>query len=365
MKYRHPPEASQTATSPVVAAVAAPVGVDGPDFAVTVADRGYAWWYVDAWSDCGRHGLTLIAMLGCVFSPWYAHARHRADRQAGRRRDGSPALPPPAVDPLEHSGLNVALYGAVGHRWALTERGARDLARSPSRLAIGPSDLSWDGAELVVRIDERTAPWPRALRGVVRLRPASRLHQGHALDAGASTGQARHLWWPIAPRCRVSAEFTQPALAWQGEGYFDANAGAAPLEDDFDSWNWSRAHRGDGTRVFYDTLWRTPPGAAPQGRSLALAFDAAGARPIAAPPVQTLPTTAWGIRRETRSDAGAGARVLATLEDGPFYARSRIEAPLDGVVARGFHESVSLRRFARPWVRALLPVKLPRRPIAR
>ncbi len=33
---------------------------------------GYAWWYVDALSDDGRHGLTLIAFIGSVFSPYYA-----------------------------------------------------------------------------------------------------------------------------------------------------------------------------------------------------------------------------------------------------------------------------------------------------
>ena len=33
---------------------------------------GYVWWYVDALSDDGRHGLTLIAFIGSVFSPYYA-----------------------------------------------------------------------------------------------------------------------------------------------------------------------------------------------------------------------------------------------------------------------------------------------------
>ena len=58
MQYRHHPVASQT----------------GPDFAASLPTNGYGWWYVDALSDCGQHGLTMIAMLGCVFSPWYAWA---------------------------------------------------------------------------------------------------------------------------------------------------------------------------------------------------------------------------------------------------------------------------------------------------
>jgi carotenoid 1,2-hydratase len=76
-------------------------------------------------------------------------------------------------------------------------------------------------------------------------------------------------------------------------------------------------------------------------------------------------TTPWGIRRATRCDAGARPHALATLEDGPFYARSRFASQVDGKVVQGFHESVSLRRFAARWVQCLLPVRLPRRPLQR
>jgi carotenoid 1,2-hydratase len=60
-----------------------------------IPSGGYAWWYVDALSDDGAHALTLIAMLGNVFSPFYARARAQ----------GGPA------DPLAHCTMNVALYG--------------------------------------------------------------------------------------------------------------------------------------------------------------------------------------------------------------------------------------------------------------
>lgn len=335
MEYRQPSGTSQTA-APSAA---------GLDFAVPIPTRGYAWWYLDAWSDCGRHGLTIIAMLGCVFSPWYAAARRRG-----------------AAEPLEHSGLNVALYGAAGHRWALTERGAADLTRSADSLAIGPSAMFRRGADWVVRIDELTSPFPRRLRGEVRVRTETSPGPAHALDAGG-----RHLWRPLAPRCRVGVEFEAPSLRWEGTAYLDHNAGAAPLEDDFASWNWSRAHHGDETLVFYDTVWAQPPadGGDP-GTRLALAFDAAGqGRAIAAPPMHAMATTPWGIRRTTRCDAGARPQVLATLEDGPFYARTRFASRIDGRTVEGFHESVSLRRFAARWVQCLLPVKLPRRPLAR
>jgi len=323
MEYRHAALASQT----------------GPDFSAAVPPDGYAWWYVDALSDCGQYGLTLIAMLGCVFSPWYAAAR----------RGGS-------TNPLEHSALNMVLYGKGGRRWALTERGRRDVVREPTRLAIGPSSLEWDGTELRVQVNEIGAPLPRRLQGCLRLRPSTTLATAYPIDAAG-----RHLWVPIAPRGRIEVEFAQPARRWQGHAYLDANTGSAPLEQDFDSWQWSRACTADGSRIFYDTRWREGAG----GCTLSLFFDAAGrVSTPPPPPLQALPGTGWGIERHTRSDAGNTARVLETLESAPFYARSLLHTRTEGRDGTAFHESVSLQRFAQRWVQALLPVRLPRRPLA-
>ena len=36
---------------------------------MTPPHGGYVWWYVDALSDNGDNGITLIAFLGSVFSP--------------------------------------------------------------------------------------------------------------------------------------------------------------------------------------------------------------------------------------------------------------------------------------------------------
>lgn len=327
MQYRHPSVVSQT----------------GPDFSAPVPRDGYAWWYVDALSDCGRHGLTMIAMLGCVFSPWYAAAR--------RRGEGNP---------LAHPALNLALYGEGGRRWALTERGAGDVERSNAQLAIGPSALRWDGTRLVIEVNEITSPWPSRLCGRVTVHPSMLLSQAYAIDA-----LGRHLWTPISPHCRVEVEFTQPALRWQGTAYLDANEGSAPLEADFDSWNWSRASATDCSRIFYDTCWRADVATkSSRGRSISLAIDAKGrTEELPAPPRQALPATRWGIARETRCDAGARAEVLETLESGPFYARSLVRTRAEGRDWTAFHESVSLRRFAARWVQALLPVRLPRRPL--
>ena len=53
--------------------------------------------------------------------------------------------------------------------------------------------------------------------------------------------------------------------------------------------------------------------------------------------------------------------VLAVLEDTPFYARSRVATRLMGEDCVMMHESLSLDRFARPWIQAMLPFRMPRR----
>lgn len=325
MDYRHHPVARQT----------------GPDFSASLATNGYAWWYLDGLSDCGRYGLTAIAMLGSVFSPYYLRARR---------------LGP--TDPLTHSALNVALYttrrGGTRH-WAMTERDLRSIQRNSDSLLIGPSAVHWDGRALLLEVDEHEAPLPRALRGRIRFEPQSVAPHRFQIDR-----DGRHHWWPIAPRGRITLEFDAPSLRWQGTGYLDANQGEAPLEDDFTSWDWSRAATAHGTQVFYDTRWRTidEKHATDHGRSIAVQLDHdGGCTSIAAPPLQALPTTGWGLRRAVRCDGGARAELVKTLENGPFYARSLVRTQLGGEHILAMHESVSLKRFAARWVQALLPVR--------
>ena len=332
---------------------AATLSQTGPNFAAPVATDGYAWWYVDALSDCGRYGVTVIVMLGCVFSPWYAAARRRGP-----------------TDPLQHSAINVALYGAAGHRWALTERGRADVERDATRLAIGPSAVFWQDGALQIVVDEITSPWPTRLRGTITVRPRFTLATTHVLDANG-----HHRWAPIATSSPVELDFQHPRLQWRGTAYFDSNEGDRPLERDFDSWHWSRATQHGITKIFYDTDWSTnddethtsaSPRANTRGRSIGLEVASDGrCSSLTAPPRCDLPTTAWGIHRRSRCDAGQRATVVDTLENGPFYARSLLRLPLDGGDWTAFHESVSLRRFASRWVQLLLPVKLPRRVLRR
>jgi carotenoid 1,2-hydratase len=195
-----------------------------PAFDLPVPQGGYAWWYLDALSDDGLHGLTLIAFIGSVFSPYYARARRRGQGLA---------------DPLDHCAINVALYAGKGSAaptgWCMTERGKRHVERTSSTLQIGPSGLSWDGSALTARIDEITVPWGRRMRGTVRLHPHALLDRAYALDDAAG-----HHWCPIAPGARVEVQLEQPGLNWSGTAYLDSNRGVRPLEQDFLRWDWSR-----------------------------------------------------------------------------------------------------------------------------
>jgi carotenoid 1,2-hydratase len=309
--------------------------MSGPDFAENVPPGGYAWWYVDGASDDGRRGFTIIAFVGSVFSPYYWWARRQ-----GRG------------DPENHVAINVALYGDT-RRWAMTERGRGSLARDAAHFRVGASSLHWSGDVLTIRIDERCAPYPRRLRGEITLRPTALTGASMTLDPAG-----RHRWRPYAPIGRVSVAFDEPRLDWEGHGYFDSNAGRRMLEDDFASWDWSRMPTKDGVRVLYDMRRRDG-----SEECLALHFDETGAMTSFAPPTaKQLPAgRIWRAARGVRSEAGAPPRVLATLEDTPFYARSLVETALEGERISGFHESLMLDRLRMPVVRAMLPFRMPRR----
>ena len=52
-------------------------------FTLTPRPSGYAWWYVDAVSEDGAIGMTIIVFIGSVFSARYAKARREARRHGG------------------------------------------------------------------------------------------------------------------------------------------------------------------------------------------------------------------------------------------------------------------------------------------
>jgi carotenoid 1,2-hydratase len=253
------------------------------------------------------------------------------------------------ADPLEHCAINVAIYGPSA-RWVLSEYGPADVQRAPDRFSVGGSSMAWEGDCLVVRFDERTAVFGQRVAGVVRLYPSALPVWRVPLDA-----RGHHAWYAVAPHARVEARLCQPDVKFSGSGYHDANCGDEPLEAAFRAWHWSRASTGERTAVLYDAR-RVDGSALEMGRMFA---KDGGCTPLAAPRRVDLGRSKWLLPRTTRTD-GAPARVLRTLEDTPFYARSAVETSLAGVRMTAVHESLSLERFSSPVVQTMLPFRIRR-----
>lgn len=300
-------------------------------FDLYVPNDGYAWWYVDAISDDGEYALSLIFFVGSVFSWRYAKARQNGP-----------------ADPMDYCAINLALYRPKGKHWALSEWPREHVRRGPEDFVIGANQISWRDGMLEVQIDERSAPFARPVKGQLRLYPEQLFAERYPLDLAG-----QHFWQPIAPSARVRLDFQQPALRFSGEAYWDSNFGMRPLEQDFSSWNWSRAELSQGSAVLYDVERRVGP-----ALRLAKIFAKDGqVKDLAAPDWLDLPKGFWAEPRATRVQAGGAAKVLRNLESSPFYARSLISTQLLGQSVKAIHESLSLDRFRQTWVQRLLPFK--------
>lgn len=307
--------------------------VNGPDFSKTVSPQGYGWWYADAISDDGQFGFSIIAMIGSVFSPYYAWS--------GRG------------NPNNHVALNVGLYGKGVKRWTMTERGEAGLQQSTNKLVIGPSDLTWDGNTLVIRINEWANPIFRKVEGTIRLTPKALTQSSFQLD-----GKGRHYWQPIAPLAHAEVKFDKPGLDWQGSGYIDSNWGSESLEAGFKNWDWSRAHLEDGTGILYDSFTRDG-----ENRQLLLNINSKGdvTHLEPAPRTDLKKGPIWRVPRSTLTNKPEHPKTLQMLEDTPFYTRSQIQTLFGDEEVIAVHESLDCDRFASQWVRCLLPFRMPRR----
>lgn len=272
-----------------------------------------------------------------MFSPYY--------RAAHRRGRGIPE---------NHAALNVCLYGGGADRWTMTERASRHLERGPDHIRIGPSAWRWEDGGLTVDIQEIANPIPRPVRGRLRITPGALCTWSTPLDAAG-----RHRWGPIAPCSRISVELESPRLRWSGHAYVDSNEGDEPLERGFATWDWLRAPLDDGScAVVYDLRPRSGG-----ERLVARRFLPDGSTaPFEVAARGPLPTTRiWRIARQVCTDPGGVPRLVRTLEDTPFYARSMVRLPLAGQSVEAVHETLDADRFASRWVQALLPWRMPRR----
>jgi carotenoid 1,2-hydratase len=310
-----------------------------PRFDQAVGPGAYLWWYVDAISDDGQHALSIIAFVGSVFSPYYARALAKYGA---------------AVDPQNHCAINVALYSPGGRQWAMTERGRSSVERSSTCFSVGPSQLKWTGEHLQIDLDEVSVPFPRRIRGTVRVYPDAVVNFSASLD-----DQSKHRWGPIAPCARVEVDLPKPGMKWRGNAYLDSNEGDEPVTIPFITWDWSRARMADNsTAVIYDVTLING-----SKTLLAERFKPDGTSEPFVPATQRekLPTTFWRVDRGIRSDSGYSTRVLETLEDSPFYARSLLHTQLFGEQVTAVHETLQPLLLNNRAVRMMLPWRMPRR----
>ncbi|MDG1375839.1 MAG: carotenoid 1,2-hydratase [Yoonia sp.] len=283
-------------------------------------------------SDDGTRAVSVIGFIGSVFSPWYAWS--------GRG------------DPANHCCINVATYGAGG-RFTMTDRGRSALRQTPDTLTVGPSSMRWTGKQLIIDIDEISSPpLISRVRGQITLTPSAVTDVELPL-----TSDGAHIWRPFAPTARINVNLAASGWQFDGHGYFDANFGTRPLEQDFSYWTWGRFPMKNGATCFYDANRR-------DGTALAaaIAFDPHGiARHIAAPAAQPFKPTLWALRRETRADAGTAARQIKPMLDAPFYSRSVVQTQINGETTHGVHEALDLDRYSKPWLKPMLAVRVPRR----
>jgi carotenoid 1,2-hydratase len=285
-------------------------------------------------SDDGQHGMTLIAFVGSVFSPYYTWAR----------RNGQ-------ADPENHCALNVAIYSKGAGRWAMTERGRNSCSRDKNEFVIGPSAVSWDGDSLRIRIDEISTPWLQSIKGEIRVWPDQLFNFSVPIDQ-----RGAHRWGPLAPSARVEVNLDAPNLHWKGQAYLDSNEGDEPITEAFHTWNWSRAKMQDNSSlVFYDMTW---PGQ--EDKLLSLRFTPQGqVEAMPAAPIQLLHKTGWQIARRMRSDDPV--KLHEQLEDTPFYQRALLKFSYAGEKLLAFHETLSVPRLLSPVVQAMLPFRMPRK----
>ena len=312
-----------------------------PSFTAAVPDNGYRWWYLDAVSDDGVHALTVIVFIGSVFSPYYARARKRKQKIAA----------------LQHCSVNMALYGPVS-RWCMTERNDASVRANDDSLSIGKSRiLVKKKAQIQIDVNEITVPLPGKMEGTLTVEIPDYDIPVVPLD-GSGANSAQHYWQPVAPQTRIQVRMNKPQLSWDGAAYVDCNYGDIPLEDSFKSWTWSRSHAPDNqTIVHYDII-----DANNDVKQKSMFFDAAGLMHAATADQHhgLKPTRYWRMPRTARTPHGVTLSDLQTLEDTPFYSRSRFLEHHPEHQQISVHESLDLQRFNSAWVRCLLPFRMPR-----
>ncbi len=235
----------------------------------------------------------------------------------------------------------------------MTDRGERALRTSRDVFQVGPSSMRWTGGKLVIDVDEISSPpLISRVRGRITVTPSALTEVELPLAQDGT-----HVWRPFAPTCVIEVDLNR-GWQWTGHGYFDANFGTRALEQDFSYWTWGRFPHRDGSVCFYDATRR-------DGSDLAVGLrfgEDGSAAVVEAPPKAKMSRTLWALRREGRADEGYRPRQVKAMLDAPFYSRAAVRTKIFGEETVGVHEALDLDRFALPFLKPMLAVRVPRRP---
>jgi carotenoid 1,2-hydratase len=209
--------------------------------------------------------------------------------------------------------------------------------------------MRWQGTSLIITIDERCAPLPFKVQGTVTLQCEHLYNAPKILDT-----QSKHYWQAIGPHARVDVRFSSPKLTWRGNAYHDMNWGDEPLESGFQNWTWQRVATREGSAVFYDALRLDGT-----RQNFGMQFESGKIKSLKPPTLHKIKSTFWRLDRNAVSEKEP--KLLATLEDAPFYTRNHLGVTHDGKSCDTIQESLSLLRFKKPWVQRMLPYRMLRR----
>jgi carotenoid 1,2-hydratase len=289
----------------------------GLPFDHPVLAAGYAWWSVDAESEDGQQRLHLSV---CVAPPFAA------------ARPGASA---------PQASLHVALYGQTAcHAQRLVP--CDQVERGAAHLCIGRSRLRWERGDLVIDLGLQRGLGRRPVRGRVTVSVISQSREARVLDAAGL-----HSWWPVAPGARARVELEQPGVSWQGPALHEVRWGNEPPVRMFSRWTTLHTLHEEGALTACATEGRD--GA--RHSSAAFVSGEGTTQVLPAGDVTPLGTTRWGLR-----PACPGVVMASeTLEDTPYFVRSRLLIKTPAGPRSATLEHFDLGRWQQRWVQGLLP----------
>ena len=346
-----------------------PTTAADPDHFVNFGTPGaQEWWYFDAISDDGRDALVLIWYAGLPFDPAYGVATLRHLKDPRRF---------PAPDPLDHCALGISWYRdgkTVAYALNAYRRTAFAFSGSPLAVEVAGNRMDRGPEGYRLRVDTPGVDGTHRIRADLHFLPAPGTE---SLRRNLGSPEAPHDWILAAADSRVAGrvEVAGPsglALAFQGRGYHDHNAGSEELSLAMKRWEWGRVHDGPLTWVYY----RSEPRHAPvqtlsillrEGRPVEVRDDA-----------RLVPhrhrRNAFGVRYANELDLLAEGSLLTVqhgpcVDNGPFYMRWLSEfasdaegkGRLDGIT-RGLGELLVTGNLHRPWFNWMIPYRLKRPP---